>query len=151
MTQAPPSGSQARNDSMSAVSATTARGLGPVPFWFGADALVTGANAVAYLALSVPLVDVLGASRGTHLAVGTFLAVFALYVGAVALASRRAATPRRGAWAAVLVNAAWVVGSVVVAVAALGDYSALGRSWLVAQAVVVGALAVMQARALRTG
>ena len=61
---------------MSTVAVSSqARELGAITFWFGADALVTGVNAVAYLVLAVPLVEVLGANSGTHRAVGALLAL----------------------------------------------------------------------------
>ncbi|CAM5345305.1 hypothetical protein SVIOM342S_09197 [Streptomyces violaceorubidus] len=48
------------------------------------DAAVTGANALAYLALSGPLGDYLGAGSGLLLALGAFLAVYAGCVGLLA-------------------------------------------------------------------
>lgn len=132
-----------------AVPALARGGIGRVPLWFGADALVTGVNALGYLVLAAPLVDVLGASTTTHRSVGAVLGVFALWVGLVARVSRLDGIRTRGAKAVVAVNAAWVIGSLAVAAGGWGDYSAVGRGWLIAQAAVVGFLALMQARALR--
>ncbi|WP_455771600.1 hypothetical protein [Streptomyces tendae] len=70
------------------------------------DAVVTGANALAYLALSGPLGRYLGAGSGLLLALGAFLAVYAGCVGLLA-ARPRPPVPRgrrldhagaRGVW-----------------------------------------------------
>ncbi|MFD5221469.1 hypothetical protein [Streptomyces tendae] len=52
------------------------------------DAVVTGANALAYLALSGPLGRYLGAGSGLLLALGAFLAVYAGCVGLLAARPR---------------------------------------------------------------
>lgn len=117
---------------------------GDVRFWLGADAVVTGANAVVYLAAAPLVVDLLGATTGAVRAIGAFLLVF---TGYVALAAVRAADPRHTRTVAA-VNAGWSVASVVVVAVGALDLTAVGTVWAIAQAVVVGGLAVQQYRTL---
>ena len=113
--------------------------------WFGADAVVTGANGLAYLAAAPLLADLLGGEVATYRWVGLFLAAFAVGVAAYA---RSAMRPLLG-WDIVALNVVWVLGSVEVALTGALDLEPLGRGWVAAQAVVVGAFALMQARTLR--
>lgn len=113
--------------------------------WFVLDAVVTGVNAVAYLAAAAVLADHLGSGPGTYRGVGAGLLLFAGAVGAYAA---RGTFDRRG-WAIVAVNSAWVVASLVVAVSGLGDFEALGRTWIALQAIVVAGLTAAQIVALR--
>jgi hypothetical protein len=66
---------------------------------------------------------------------------FALAVG---LLARRAAPPRGLAWAAVGVNEAWVVASVVLLLGPWVAPSPLGVAFVLAQAAVVAVFAVLQ-------
>ncbi|MFB9855124.1 hypothetical protein ACFFMR_32565 [Micromonospora andamanensis] len=109
------------------------------------DALVTGANGVMYLAGASVLADLFGASASLQRGAGLFLVVFAALVGWYA--RNRAAGPGMG-WGIVAVNVAWVAGSLAVAAAGPGEFTAVGRIWLVAQAAVVGLFAVLQMRTL---
>ncbi|WP_408897586.1 hypothetical protein ACJ5H2_00425 [Nocardioides sp. R1-1] len=115
--------------------------------WFGADALVTGGNAVVYLAAAGPLADLLGGEASTWRGIGAFLLA---YTACVALYAR---SPRSAAagWAIVVVNAVWALGSLEVAATGALDLDGLGRGWAVAQALVVAGFAVLQARVLRAG
>lgn len=124
-----------------ASSATTSRPR----LWFAADAVITAVNAIAYLAAAGPLADLLGGDAGTYRAVGVFLAVYALAVGLYA----RSSMPVRLGWGIVVGNLVWVVASLEVALTGAFDLDGAGRAWVVAQAVVVADLALLQARALR--
>ncbi|GGN87604.1 hypothetical protein GCM10011579_080560 [Streptomyces albiflavescens] len=109
------------------------------------DALVTGANAVAYLAVSGPLGRLLGVGSGLLLELGLVLAVYAAGVGL--LASRR--EPR--AWAVRTVietNLAWTVLSFV-ALALWLSPSTAGVVWVPLQALTVAGFAALQYGALR--
>lgn len=119
--------------------------------WFGLDALVTGANAVAYVALGGVLADHLGSGSGTYRAVGLGLLVFAIGVAAYAAWSDLLAASA-GGWGRVIValNAAWVAASLVVAASGLGDVTGPGRAWIAAQEVAVAGLTTMQSRTLRS-
>ncbi len=105
-----------------------------------ADAVVSAANGVAYLAAAGPIGDALGLSSGLLRGVGAFFLVWAVCVALVAR------TPRRGAVTAVIVlNAVWVVDSLVVAAAGWGDPTTAGTVWIVLQALAVAGLAAAQA------
>ena len=122
-------------------SATTSRPR----LWFAADAVITGVNAISYLAAAGPLADLLGGDAGTYRAVGAFLAAYALAVGLYA----RSSMPGRVGWGIVVGNLVWVVASLEVALTGAFGLDTAGRVWVVAQALVVADLALLQARALR--
>ena len=113
--------------------------------WFAVDAAITGVNAVAYLAAAGLLADLLGGSAETYRWVGLFLAGYAALVGLYAGVARSAGA----GWAIVVANAVWTVASLEVAATGAFGIDALGRGWVVAQALVVGGLALLQARAMR--
>ena len=113
-----------------------------------ADAAVTAANGLVYLALGSVIDDPLGLPAALLHGTGAFLLLYAAAVGFVAT---RPVVPRAGAWASVALNAAWVLDSVLVL--ALGSYSptTAGSVWIALQAVVVAAFALLAALALRRG
>jgi hypothetical protein len=104
------------------------------------DAVVTGANGVAYLALAGPLSDLLGLSSPLLRGVGAFLVVFAAFV---ALAGMRLPLVVVGA------NIAWAAGSIVAAIAGWGSPDTVGTVWIVLQAFTVGAFAELALLGLR--
>ncbi|MCZ9351601.1 hypothetical protein NGM36_17715 [Streptomyces mutabilis] len=109
------------------------------------DAAVTGANAVAYLALPGPLGRFLGAGSGLLLALGAFLAV---YAGCVALVAARSRPPALAVRAVVEANLAWAAVSLV----ALGLWltpTTAGAVWTVLQALTVAGFALLQYASLR--
>ena len=103
------------------------------------DAAVTGVNGVAYLAAAGPLEDLLGLPASWLRIAGVVLVAFAALV---ALASRRPSAAAVGA--IVAVNVAWVVGSIVFAIAGWGSPETVGTVWIVLQALVVAAFAELQ-------
>ncbi|MCK8437589.1 hypothetical protein G3I77_32695 [Streptomyces sp. D2-8] len=109
------------------------------------DAVVTGANALAYLAFSGPLGRFLGVGSALLLALGAFLAVYATGVGL--LAARRQ-PPALGVRAVVEGNLAWAAVSLA-ALALWLTPSTPGAVWTVLQALVVAGFAVLQHLALR--
>lgn len=109
------------------------------------DAVVTGANGLAYLLASGPLGRLLGVDSGLLPVLG---AVLAAYAGGVALLAFR---PRPAAPLVRLVietNLAWAVLSLL-ALALWLTPSTPGAVWGVLQALVVAAFAVLQYVALR--
>ena len=112
----------------------------------GLDAVVTGANGLAYLAAGSVLDDVLGIPSGVLRVAGAFLLVFAVAVWAIR-------TPRTISkpltYGVVAVNAVWAIGSIVVAVTGWHSPTLVGTIWIVAQAVVVAGFAELQVTALR--
>ncbi|CAL9313465.1 MULTISPECIES: hypothetical protein [unclassified Streptomyces] len=109
------------------------------------DALVTGANGLAYVAASGPLGRLLGVDAALLFGLGVFLVAFAAAVGA--LASRQRPAPA-AVTAVVDANVAWAVLSVVALVAWL-EPSTAGAVWVPAQALTVGGFAALQWTALR--
>ncbi|MET9828120.1 hypothetical protein ABZ078_02155 [Streptomyces sp. NPDC006385] len=109
------------------------------------DAVVTGANGIAYLVASGPLGRLLGVDRGLLLGLGAFLTVFAAGVGLLASRARPAAFPVR---AVIEANLAWAVLSVVALVVWLSPTTA-GAVWTVLQALTVAGFAALQHAALK--
>ncbi|MCX4481447.1 hypothetical protein OOK44_34275 [Streptomyces cellulosae] len=109
------------------------------------DAVVTGANALAYLALSGPLGRFLGIGSGLLLGLGAFLAVYAAGVG---LLAARPHPPTAGVTGVVEANLAWTSASFLTLALWLSP-TAAGAVWVVLQALTVGGLAVLQHRALK--
>jgi hypothetical protein len=109
------------------------------------DAVVTGANALAYLALPGPLGRFLGVGSTLLLALGAFLAAYAAGVGL--LAARRQ-PPALGVRAVVEANLAWTAVSLL-ALALWLSPSTAGAVWTVLQALTVAGFAALQYIALR--
>jgi hypothetical protein len=105
------------------------------------DALVTGANAVAYLALAGPLADLLGVPAGALRAIGAFLAVFA---AAVWVVGARPEPSPAAVQAIVAANLAWAAGSLVALAADAWSPTTAGAIWIVLQAVTVALFAALQ-------
>lgn len=117
--------------------------LESIRFWVAADAVITGANALIYLAAAPVIVDLMGSQTSDVRAIGGFLMAFAALVALVAAPT---ATPRFGVRVIIAVNAVWVLASLAVAVGGGLGLTTLGTVWVVAQAGVVGVLAVQQYR-----
>ncbi|MEE1753958.1 hypothetical protein [Streptomyces sp. SP18CS02] len=109
------------------------------------DAVVTGANGLAYVAASRPLGRLLGVGPALLLELGVLLTVFAAGVGWLASRRRPPLAPVR---LVVDVNLAWAVLSFVALVAWLSPSTA-GTMWIPAQAVVVAVFAALQWSAVR--
>ncbi|MEJ8671833.1 MULTISPECIES: hypothetical protein [unclassified Streptomyces] len=109
------------------------------------DAVVTGANGLAYLAFSGPLGRLLGVDSTLLLALGAFLTVYAAAVGLLASRARPAALPVR---AVIEANLAWSVLSPVALVLWLSPATA-GAVWTVLQALTVAGFAALQHLALK--
>ncbi|MET9775896.1 hypothetical protein ABZ023_16865 [Streptomyces sp. NPDC006367] len=128
--------------------AVSARTLGPQPALrrlLALDAAVTGANALAYLALSGPLGRFLGAGSRTLLGLGAFLAV---YASAVGLLAARRHPPALAVRAVVEANLAWTALSLAALALWLTPTTA-GAVWTVLQALVVAGFALLQHTALK--
>ena len=111
-----------------------------------ADAVVTGANGLAYLVAAGPLSDLLGLDETFLRGIGLFLLAFTAFVCRV---SARPAPASGAVLAIVAVNVAWVLGSLALAALGLGSPSTAGTVWAVLQAAVVGVFAELQILALR--
>ncbi|MFE9621975.1 hypothetical protein [Streptomyces sp. NPDC006527] len=109
------------------------------------DAVVTGANGLAYLAASGPLGRLLGVDPGLLLALGAFLAVYAAGVGLLASRARPAALP---VCVVIEANLAWAAVSCL-ALALWLSPTAAGAVWTVLQALTVAGFAALQHLALK--
>ena len=112
------------------------------------DAVVTGVNGIAYLALANPLEDLLGVAPELTRPIGAFLVLFAAAVWFVAT---RPVVPRLAAADIAAANAVWALGSLVFAAAEASSPTTAGTVWIVLQALVVGGFAALQALAMRSG
>lgn len=110
------------------------------------DAVVTGANGIAYVAAAGLLDELLGMPAGVIRAIGAFLLAYAVAVGAVRT-PRSISRPL--AYGVVAANAAWAVGSVAAAAVGWHSPTVAGSIWIVMQAVVVAGFAELQLTALR--
>ncbi|MDB1088128.1 hypothetical protein PJ985_11190 [Streptomyces sp. ACA25] len=115
--------------------------------WLALDAVVTGVNGLAYLALSGPLSRFLGLDSTLLLALGALLLLYGAAVGAQARPQRP-----RPFWSLCIVeaNLGWVVLSIA-ALALWLEPSTAGAVWIVLQAAVVATFAAAQYAALRAG
>ncbi|ANS69180.1 integral membrane protein [Streptomyces lincolnensis] len=109
------------------------------------DALVTGANGLAYLAVSGPLGDFLGVDSALLLGLGAFLLAYAAGVGVLASRGRPPALAVR---AVIEANLTWAALSCL-ALALWLTPSTAGAVWTVLQAAVVAGFALLQHMALR--
>ncbi|MFC0681247.1 hypothetical protein ACFFGH_25740 [Lysobacter korlensis] len=114
--------------------------------WFLADALVTGANAIAYLALGHILPGLLGATSTLFFTAGLLLAV--VTVGLL-IAARSLKRPMFLPTLLATINAVWAAASLFIAAANPFGLTVVGVVWTVAQGVVVLAFAILQFRALK--
>ena len=110
------------------------------------DAVVTGANGLAYVAAAGPLADLFGLSSDLLRAAGVFLLAFSACVWLVAT---RPAVPLGPVTAVIVANALWVAVSIQMAVADVSSPTAVGAVWIVMQALVVALFAWLQARFAR--
>ncbi|MBB4984561.1 hypothetical protein [Streptomyces nymphaeiformis] len=109
------------------------------------DAVVTGANGIAYLAASGPLGELLGVDAGLLLELGPFLTAFA---AGVAWLASRPQPPALAVKVVVDANVLWAVLSIVALVAWLEPTTA-GLVWTPVQAATVAGFAGLQWAALR--
>jgi hypothetical protein len=107
------------------------------------DAVVTGANGAAYVALAGPLEDLLGVEASLLRPTGAFLLAFAVFVAVVAT---RPEVPRAGVTAVIEANILWVIGSLAFVVIGVSSPDTAGSVWTVMQAAVVAGFAGLQAR-----
>jgi hypothetical protein len=110
------------------------------------DAVVTGANGLAYLGAADPLHDLLGLEPALLRGVGAFLVAFAALVWT---AATRPAIPRAAVTAIVIANGAWAAGSLVFVTAGISSPWTVGSIWIALQALVVAGFAALQWRFAR--
>lgn len=126
---------------------TTNTAVFPVPLKLAliGDAVASGATGLLLAAGAGLLFPLLGLDEAFMRAAGLFLIPFALVV---AFIGTRRTVSRPLAWVIVAVNILWVVESLMVAFGPGHAPTGLGLAFVLAQAVVVGAFAAVQALAL---
>ena len=112
-----------------------------IRFALVADAVATVATGALLAAGGSFLAGLTGLSATATLPLGLFLIAFAAFVGWVGMQQQ---TPRGAALLIVIVNAAWVVGSLIVLLAGTFPLTLLGVAFVIAQAIAVAALAALQ-------
>jgi hypothetical protein len=110
------------------------------------DAVVTGANGLAYLAAAGALDSVLGVPADFLRGIGAFLVLFAAGVWAV---SSRPRLGRSAVTTVIAMNAAWAGASIALVAADWHTPTPGGAVWTVLQALTVGGFAAAQLWALR--
>ncbi|MFE1902083.1 hypothetical protein [Streptomyces gardneri] len=125
--------------------ARTTRPQTAVRRFLALDALVTGANGLAYLAASGPLGELLGVDAALLFELGLFLTV---YAAGVAWLASRPQPPALGVKLVIDLNALWAVLSIVALFAWLEPTTA-GLLWTPMQAATVAGFALLQWTALR--
>lgn len=111
-----------------------------------ADAIATGATALLLIAGAGLLAGMLGLPADLLRYAGFVLVPFVAFV---AYAATRAPISRGAVWTIVIVNAAWVVASIVLLVSGYVAPTALGYAFVLAQALIVALFAELQALGLR--
>lgn len=110
------------------------------------DALVTGANGLAYLVAAPLLDDVLGTDAGFLRAIGAFLLVYGIGVWILGSQER---PNTLGVELTIAANTLWAIASIGFASTRSEDLTAIGIVWIVLQAGVVGLFAVLQVLGVR--
>jgi hypothetical protein len=105
------------------------------------DAVVTGLNGIAYLALATVLDSFFGVTTGVQYPVGAFLLLYAL--GVLAIGTRKEIN-RTGLTTVIAANLLWFVLSLVVVISDALSPTGAGAVWIVLQSLVVGGFAALQ-------
>lgn len=109
-----------------------------------ADAIGSGASAVLLLSAAGMLAPLLGLPEQLLRTAGLILVPFVALVAFAALRGQPAA-----AWAVILINFAWVIGSVLLLVGDSVAPTTLGYAFVIAQAAFVAVVADLQYFGLR--
>ncbi|KQW78287.1 hypothetical protein ASC89_15990 [Devosia sp. Root413D1] len=112
-----------------------------IRFALVADAAATVATGALLAIGGSLLADLTGLPATATLPLGLFLVAFAAFVAWVGMQRE---TPRGATMLIVIVNAAWVVASLIVLLAGTFPLTLLGVAFVIAQAVAVAALAALQ-------
>ncbi|WP_194816477.1 hypothetical protein [Nocardia sp. XZ_19_385] len=110
------------------------------------DAVVTGVNGVAYLALAAPLESLLGLDRSIGIPIGIFLTLYGITVALIGTPANPNTSAARGV---ATLNAAWVALSLIALFIGALDLNLVGSIWTVMQAGTVGAFAALQYMGIR--
>lgn len=111
-----------------------------------ADAVITGATGALMAGGASVLTGMLGLPEPLLRYAGLVLLPFAAFV---AFTATRATVSRAAAWAAVLINALWVLDSAALLVTGWVAPTPLGYAFVLFQAAVVASFAMLQFQGLR--
>jgi hypothetical protein len=111
-----------------------------------ADALASGAMGLLLALAAGPLEELLGLPRALLVGAGIGLLPFALALGWLA---NRESVRRGWIWAVLAINAVWVIDSLSLLAGGWVEPTLLGKVFVIAQAVAVGALAELEFFGLR--
>lgn len=112
-----------------------------IRFALTADAIATAATGALLAIGGGLLAELTGLPASATLPLGLFLVAYAAFVGWVGMPRE---TSRGAVLSIILINTAWVVGSVIVLLAGVFPLTLLGIAFVIAQAVAVAALAALQ-------
>lgn len=129
---------------MTTPATATAQSAGLLRLALRLDAVASGTMGLLLLLGNSFLAELLGLPAGLLLGAGAVLVVFAAGVAAVGLRRRLS---RVGAWEIVVINALWVLASLVVAIAV--PMTGLGVAFVLVQAAAVAVFAELQVVGLR--
>ena len=105
------------------------------------DAISSGAMGLAMLSFGSFIAQLLNLPVDLIRDAGLVLLPFAAFVGYIA---SREHPPRAGVWIIIALNVVWVVDSIVLLFTGWVEPNALGYSFVIAQAVVVGVFAELE-------
>ncbi|MER6191687.1 hypothetical protein [Streptomyces cyaneofuscatus] len=105
------------------------------------DAVGTGLNGIAYLALATVLDSLFGVTTTVQYPIGAFLLLYAL--GVLAIGTRKEIN-RSGLTAVIVTNLLWVALSLVVLISGVLSPTGVGAVWIVLQSLTVGGFAALQ-------
>ncbi|WP_433544290.1 hypothetical protein ACQPZG_03665 (plasmid) [Streptomyces sp. CA-294286] len=126
-------------DGMAASARPTSDGLARLVLKL--DAVVTGLNGAAYLALAPLLDSLLGVTTAVQYPVGAFLLLYAL--GVLAIGTRKEIN-RASLSAVIAANLLWPVLSLAVLISGALSPTGAGTVWIVLQSLTVGGFAAIQ-------
>jgi hypothetical protein len=110
------------------------------------DAVSSGAMGLGLVLLAPALAAILGLPAELLREAGWVLLPFAAFVGFLAL---RQQVSRPGVWIVIALNALWVIDSVLLLVAGSVEPNALGYTFVIGQAIIVGVFAELEYFGLR--
>jgi hypothetical protein len=111
------------------------------------DVIASGATGLLMIAAAGVLESFLGLPSTLTREAGLILVPYVAFVGFVAISAE---INRAAVWAIIAANAVWTIGSFGVLVSGVAAPTALGYAFVIAQALVVAILAMLQYAGLRT-
>jgi hypothetical protein len=111
------------------------------------DVIASGATGLLMIAAAGVLESFLGLPSALTREAGLILVPYLAFVGFVAISAQ---ISRAAVWVIIAANATWTIGSFGLLVSGVVAPTALGNAFVIAQALVVAILAMLQYAGLRT-